>query len=180
VLLVSHACVDPLLEVAEDPGDPLLLALRLGAVLPDVTGVAEPSVLVARLPSGDAQRVTVDLPDDLTAPRLARRTVTAHLDCWGAPDLTEAAQACVSELCTNALMHSSTGARLVMSVDDRRAVVLVQNGGTGQVRRVEPDDDGVGGRGLLLVEALSTDWGWQTGAEGTTVWFELARDAAPG
>jgi hypothetical protein len=182
VVLVSHASADPLAlapaveEGARDVVDPLLLALRLGPVVSGVAGVAEPSALVARLPSGGTSRVTVDLPDDPTAPRLARRTVATQLDCWGASDLMEAAQACVSELCTNALIHSATGARLVMSVDDRRAVVLVQNGGTGQIRRVEPDDDGVGGRGLLLVEALSTDWGWASGAEGTTVWFELDRE----
>jgi hypothetical protein len=63
--------------------------------------------------------------------------------------------------------------------DERRRA---PSGGPGAERRhrsdpaVEPDDDGVGGRGLLLVEALSTDWGWASGAEGTTVWFELDRE----
>jgi hypothetical protein len=152
VVLASHPPADPLgiapavEEAARDVVDPLLLALRLGPVLSGVAGVPAPSALVARVPPGGSCRVTVDLPDDPTAPRLARRTVATHLDCWGAPDLTEAAQACVSELCTNALIHSATGARLVLSVDEGRAVVLVQNGGTGQIRRVEPDDEGVGGR----------------------------------
>jgi hypothetical protein len=179
VVLVGNPEVDAghltaaLDRLADDSADPLLLSLMLGQ---EDLGTAAWSVLAARLAgSSGTQRVTLDLPDDATAPRAARRQVAAQLECWGAVDLIDLAQACVSELCTNALMHSATGPRAVLGIDARRVVVLVQNGGVGQVERSEPSEDGVGGRGLMLVEALASRWGWQVGAEGTTVWFELDR-----
>jgi hypothetical protein len=177
----SAALADAVDRLAPDAPDPLHLALLLGQDVAVGAGGSAWSVLTARLATEPAShRLELDLPDDLTAPRLARRAVTAQLDCWGAGDLADAAEACVSELCTNALMHSATGARLVLGLDPRRLVVLVQNGGTGDLRRTAPEDDGVGGRGLLLVEALCTRWDWQVGAEGTTVWFELHRAAEEG
>ena len=57
-----------------------------------------------------------------------------------------------------------------------RVLLLVQNGGAGRVQPPDTEDDDVGGRGLMLVEALSSRWDWQVGAEGTTVWCELDRD----
>jgi hypothetical protein len=179
VVLLSHpgldraALVAALDRLAPDLPDPLLLALLLGR---EPLGPTPWSALAARLPGpAGAHRVVLDLPDDATAPRVGRRQVARQLDCWGAGDLTDVARACVSELCTNALMHSATGARVVAALDARRAVVLVHNGGTGEVGRADPDEDGVGGRGLMLVEALASRWGWQVGAEGTTVWFEVDR-----
>jgi hypothetical protein len=35
------------------------------------------------------------------------------------------------------------------------------------------DPEAAGGRGLLLVDALSSAWGIETTAQGTTVWCEL-------
>ena len=53
--------------------------------------------------------------------------------------------------------------------------MLVQDqGNRGTARRTEehePTD--ISGRGLMLVEALTSAWSAEHSADGTTVWFEL-------
>ena len=36
-----------------------------------------------------------------------------------------------------------------------------------------PDDDSPGGRGLLIIEALSQEWGVEPRGDGKAVWFEV-------
>jgi serine/threonine-protein kinase RsbW len=83
----------------------------------------------------------------------------------------------VSELVTNAVIHTGTGPAVTVRVDEDCIVVLVSDhGGQGTVRQpdeAQPDD--ISGRGLALVDALSTSWSAERNADGTTVWFELAR-----
>jgi len=67
---------------------------------------------------------------------------------------------------------------VTVRLDDDCILVLVSDhGGRGAVRQPEeakPDD--ISGRGLALVDALSTSWSAERNADGTTVWFELARE----
>ena len=42
----------------------------------------------------------------------------------------------------------------------------------------EPTQGATGGRGLRIVEKLSSRWGTSTGEEGTTVWAEVPVRAA--
>jgi len=41
------------------------------------------------------------------------------------------------------------------------------------------DPDAEGGRGLLLVEALSSGWGWYATPYGKTVWARLVAGGGP-
>jgi anti-sigma regulatory factor (Ser/Thr protein kinase) len=90
-------------------------------------------------------------------------------------DVADTASLCLSELVTNAVIHSGTAPRVTARLDDERLLVLVQDRGhRGAARRSsdhEPTD--ISGRGLLLVEAMSTAWSAEHSADGTTVWFEL-------
>jgi hypothetical protein len=43
---------------------------------------------------------------------------------------------------------------------------------------VSPGTEGAGGRGILLVDALSARWGFEIRDRGKSVWFELAEDPA--
>jgi hypothetical protein len=56
----------------------------------------------------DAREACWDLPADIQAAGKARRLVRDALDTWGLPTLTEHVTAVVSELVTNAIVHSST------------------------------------------------------------------------
>ena len=121
-----------------------------------------------------------EFPAEPSASPLARRVLSGWLHTWGvADDLVETAQLCVSELVTNAVIHAGTPARVTARLDDERLLVLVQDhGNRGAARRLEAHDPSdIAGRGLMLVEALSTAWSAEHSADGTTVWFEL--DLAP-
>jgi hypothetical protein len=73
-------------------------------------------------------------------------------------------------------MGSICPVRLTLASDGSRTLVLVGDASPDPPRRLDPAGDTDGGRGLLLVEALSNGWGWYVTREhGTTktVWAEL-------
>jgi len=83
----------------------------------------------------------------------------------------------VTELVTNAVVHGRGSITLKIRVDDGNVYgeVIDEGGGFEQEVR-ERGADEIGGRGLAIVDALSSRWGIH---EGTThVWFELARSEA--
>ncbi|WP_327352750.1 ATP-binding protein [Streptomyces sp. NBC_01304] len=104
------------------------------------------------------------------------RRLTAHcLRWWGldqeaeqAHDLAENAVLCVSELVTNAVRHGHGDGRLsiVCTVEDLYVEVADGNPEPAELRSASDDD--TTGRGLVLVDALSTDWGVNDG--GKTTW----------
>jgi anti-sigma regulatory factor (Ser/Thr protein kinase) len=129
------------------------------------------------LPAGLERTVTHHLPADATAARLARRLLARQLAAWGVDEeVVEVAQLCTSELVTNVVIHSGTTSALTIRMDQEFVQVLVQDqGSTGMVRRPGAlDETSISGRGLSLVEALTSAWSAEHSADGTTVWFELA------
>lgn len=122
------------------------------------------------------QTASTDLPADSSASPLARRALAGWLGAWQVhEDVAETAALCLSELVTNAVIHSGTKPRVTAQLDDDRLLVAVQDrGNRGTARRTEdhePTD--ISGRGLMLVDALATAWSAEHSADGTTVWFEL-------
>jgi anti-sigma regulatory factor (Ser/Thr protein kinase) len=116
--------------------------------------------------------LSVDLDRETSAPSVARRAIErrfAELDPQRRADLTLV----VSELVANAVVHGRGAITLKLEHDGDtvRGEVIDEGGGfEQQVRERGPDE--IGGRGLLVVEALATRWGIH---EGTThVWFELS------
>jgi serine phosphatase RsbU (regulator of sigma subunit)/anti-sigma regulatory factor (Ser/Thr protein kinase) len=117
-----------------------------------------------------------EFPADTSASPLARRAVAGWLRTWGVDrDTVETAALCVSELVTNAVIHSGTAARVTARLDEERLLVLVQDhGNRGTARRAaDHDPTDISGRGLLLVDTLASAWSAEHSADGTTVWFEL-------
>ncbi|MFE9453706.1 ATP-binding protein [Streptomyces sp. NPDC006739] len=120
-----------------------------------------------------------DLPATAAAVAAARRVVRALLSSWGVgEDVLDNAVLVTSELVTNALVHSPgerITCRLHGGTDRVRIEVEDQNRGpTLPVpRRSGPDDQN--GRGLFLVDALSSDWGVTVvpGRPARVVWAEL-------
>jgi anti-sigma regulatory factor (Ser/Thr protein kinase) len=137
---------------------------------------------VAAAPVDDVRRASVRLSGDTTAPRQARRFLRDTLEGWGVEeDAVDAAELCVSELVTNAVIHTGTFAELTAQLDSDFLTVLVRDGGgSGTVRQAGGDDDPmtISGRGLSLVDAIATAWAAEHGADGTTVWFEIERPAS--
>ncbi len=91
-------------------------------------------------------------------------------------DTAEVAELLITELVTNALVHTDQGAEAVVTLGADRLRVEVRDYAAGRIRPYVPTaDDGTHGRGLMLVQALSDAWGVDAVAPGggKVVWFEL-------
>ncbi|MDX2825067.1 ATP-binding protein [Streptomyces ipomoeae] len=86
----------------------------------------------------------------------------------------------ISELMTNAVTHGrvpgTSGRRVGMSIEKTGNVYRVEvrdtQGDRMPVLYGEGNGDGVGGRGLLLVDSLSDKWGVRPEVVGKIVWAE--------
>ncbi|WP_113700141.1 ATP-binding protein [Nonomuraea lactucae] len=88
-----------------------------------------------------------------------------------------------SELATNAILHSRSGAGGWFTVAVRASGAMVRvwvadAGSDGPPCACRNGSRATGGRGLPLLEALSHRWGLSRANGATTVWFELAAKAA--
>ncbi|MFI2437188.1 ATP-binding protein [Streptomyces sp. NPDC018693] len=106
----------------------------------------------------------------------ARRFAVEALRWWGLAEWERAGDVllCVSELATNALLHGVPPGRqflLFLRYDGRVLHVEVHDSGPGEPRIVDRRDEG--GRGLLLVAALSDDWGVRERELGKIAWCEF-------
>ncbi len=127
------------------------------------------------------QTATTELPADSSASPLARRALSRWLTSWDVDEeVTETAVLCLSELVTNAVIHSGTSPRVTAQLDDERLLVAVQDRGHRGSARLTEDHEptDISGRGLMLVEALASAWSAEHSADGTTVWFELDTEVA--
>ncbi|MGW2560367.1 ATP-binding protein [Streptomyces sp. NPDC001514] len=105
--------------------------------------------------------------------RRALRDLLGHGD-WGEPGSAEVAELLVSELVTNALVHTDDGAVVTAIVAPTRLRVEVRDFTSGLPEpRVPVADESTHGRGLILVQNLADAWGVQAHALGKVVWFEL-------
>jgi anti-sigma regulatory factor (Ser/Thr protein kinase) len=88
-----------------------------------------------------------------------------------------------SELCTNALQHTSSGRDGTFTVtvicEPNRARIEVRDGGSSRNPETQaPDATSERGRGLGLVEALSDRWGCRGNQHSRTVYFEMTWPAS--
>lgn len=91
-------------------------------------------------------------------------------------DAAEVAELLVTELVTNALVHTEQGAEVSASLAAARLRVEVRDYAARRpVPYVPAADDGTHGRGLALVQALADAWGVDAlePGRGKVVWFEL-------
>ncbi|MEU7425855.1 ATP-binding protein [Streptomyces sp. NPDC040750] len=94
----------------------------------------------------------------------------------------------VSELVTNAVVHTGRPAVLRLSLPDPAtraapsAPVRVEVADTSSRAPVPrcAGDEATGGRGLALVDCLADRWGWSAEGAGKSIWCELDRCAKPG
>ncbi len=106
----------------------------------------------------------------------ARRFLRGNLHDWDVDDETaDTAVLCLSELVTNAVIHSHAGCAVRVRLDEGLLTTTVRDSGTADATTLAALDDPlqVHGRGLMVVEALASRWGYELDTEGTTVWFEL-------
>src|SRR5262249_35745131 len=140
------------------------------------------SAPVSRARRGGNRREAV--PDEIStvfpsvAPSAAgaRRVVGAALrrgDCQN--DFVELGLLLTSGLGTNPHPHARPETRVSVRLDDGCVRIEVRDVGGGEPELRPLDTDRVDGRGLQIVDAIADRWGYDTSPDGTSVWFELAR-----
>lgn len=106
---------------------------------------------------------------------LARRIMVKRLRWWGIDPDTPALL--IGELAANAVTHCKTGHRdffLRIAVHGQRIRIEVSDNCRGQQPvLIKPPVDAESGRGLLLVDALSSSWGVDERPSSKKVWCEV-------
>jgi two-component sensor histidine kinase len=88
-------------------------------------------------------------------------------------DLRNAVALMVSELATNALVHTTQGFEITIDRTKDQLQVSVADR-SDQVPSVQsPSPSESHGRGLRIVRTLSETWGTADGADGKSVWFQV-------
>jgi anti-sigma regulatory factor (Ser/Thr protein kinase) len=125
-------------------------------------------------------------PSAVPSARLHARFVVAE---WGLGSIADTVELIVSELITNGIKASEglegiSVIRLGLSSDERQVLVTVWDGNQAPMNASIirtgglPDPGTEGGRGLFLVDSLSTAWGvhWPENTTGKVVWAVIAAE----
>ncbi|BEP14583.1 hypothetical protein acdb102_28940 [Acidothermaceae bacterium B102] len=124
----------------------------------------------------EGSRVIIVLPAEPRSAAHARSLVTVACSRWQAEQVCADTELVVTELVANAVRHAGT------EITVRLAAIAGTPGGVraevsdSSTRPVRPRQASAleeSGRGLLLVDILSSRWGADATTEGKTVWAEL-------
>jgi serine phosphatase RsbU (regulator of sigma subunit) len=135
-------------------------------------------------PKHAAQNPVADAPgefrlsaSDGMAIRAARHFVMDRVGA-GSPTFADDASLVAAELIANAVQHGDPPVVVRVSCDQALCRVEVSDSSGQQPVRALPSLTNMTGRGLALVEALSTSWGVQRERDGgKTVWAEVSADS---
>jgi anti-sigma regulatory factor (Ser/Thr protein kinase) len=133
------------------------------------------SLLDEPVPDG-AQVATHVVAAEHRAVGTARRFVRDTLAEWHVEeDAADTATLCVSELVTNAIIHAVAGCEIRLVLHHDTLTISVRDGGTDAPDSRTPTGDPLAshGRGLQLVERVTSRWGSELDVVGMTVWCEL-------
>ena len=108
----------------------------------------------------------------------ARRFVRDGLILLGASGACDDAEALVSELATNAVLHARTTYTITISRNDRTLRVQVHDASPAVPRQRSYGRVATTGRGLRLLSSIASAWGVDRETDGKTVWFELPVDGS--
>ncbi|MFH0520463.1 ATP-binding protein [Streptomyces sp. M41] len=135
---------------------------------------------------GDAaeRRFRFELAAHPGSPAQARRLTRARLNGWAVcEDTCDTAALVVSELVTNALVHTATE-HIVCELHDGAELVRIavrdEGCAPGEPHPLAARPEEEHGRGLLLVDALCHAWGTQEQDPGLVVWVDLPRGPGSG
>ena len=108
----------------------------------------------------------------------ARRFVADLLCRWDEDELVPDAALVTSEIATNAVQHGDSAFRVRVSRSAGVIRISVEDAAAAHALLRTAADSDMNGRGVAIVEALSTRWGSLTLPEGKAVWAELVAAAS--
>jgi anti-sigma regulatory factor (Ser/Thr protein kinase) len=121
----------------------------------------------------------IELPPKPSSPSRARDFLRELFERWEIDGVAkEDGALLVTEIVTNAILHAKSSVVVEISRVDNTVEVAVTDSGGGVVRLQEPEPDSVTGRGLRLVDRLSSKWSVTENRVGKTVRFTLNAEAA--
>jgi len=115
---------------------------------------------------------TRTFPRDVHSIPQARRFARDALTHLGDETLASV-ELMVSELTTNSIKHARSAFTLTIRVTSTELRVEVQDHGPGRAVLGSPAPTDPSGRGLQIVNTLSSRWGQDVTRSGKLVWFEL-------
>lgn len=144
---------------------------------------AEAAIAAASVGQAD-HRMTLPCDRTLAAPGVARGAVGRFCEAWDVNHVRDRAGMIVSELVTNAVVHATGHVRLDAILRNDFLHIRVRDDSLAPPVMAAPADPaaepGDHGRGLRIVDRLSTSWGWYpSGAadgkasDGKVVWATL-------
>ncbi len=125
----------------------------------------------------DHRAYRLPLPPHRIASRQAHTVLKWALGDWQVGgDAVDSVRVVLGELVTNALIHSTDVFTLALHLADDLIVIEVQDGNDAAPEVESPDELAINGRGMLLVNALSKEWGVRPEKDGgKTVWAKVRR-----
>jgi anti-sigma regulatory factor (Ser/Thr protein kinase) len=136
--------------------------------------VAEPDDFATLNDVGEA---TLELPGERHSVTRGRRWLVRAIAERGVNGMAnQVSELLCSELLSNAVLHGPDGDAISLWVrhTEQTLRVAVSDRGKSIPRVLHPGPDSPAGRGMSIVEAMSTRWGIVPGdCGGKTVWFEL-------
>lgn len=119
------------------------------------------------------RQVAIALANSRESAITARRVARATAHHWDLDPVSDELQLLVSELVTNAVIHAHSAVDLRMCELDGGIRVAVGDQSLTTPVLTEHDLDASSGRGLRLLDELSSTWGIDLRDHGKVVWFEL-------
>lgn len=121
--------------------------------------------------------VSTSLPPNPRSARIARHVVDDALEIWNCRELCDTVELLTTELVANAVRHARTPLALRIIEEPDALRVEVEDRSDELPRPVQPALGATSGRGLVLVEALATDWGVESLRGGKCVWFRVLHNS---
>lgn len=126
---------------------------------------------------GESRRAELTLQAEPASVPLARRFV-ASLDFVAQLDIDRLVLL-TAEVVTNAVLHARTMLRIAVREIEGGVRVSVHDGSLSPPVKKDYGILSPTGRGLRIVDALATRWGYESSDSGKTVWFELEPEKEP-
>lgn len=126
-----------------------------------------------------SRRVSAQFEADPASARAARALVSRACEAWDLACVVGDAELVVTELVENAVRHAGTGGTIVIEQVPGGLKSSVYDGSPNPPRLKQPGQTTIGGRGLLLIERLCRNWGFERVGAGKVVWAMLPIPPGP-